>query len=387
MYAIADPVAQVRDILMKVFSKPHKVKYGNIHLLAILLGAIYRYHPAFVVSVIDNVVEAVSWGLELNEFKHYQKRIAEVKYLGELYNYRMLEHPVIFDTLYKMMTFGYGGPPVPGRINPFDMPDDFFRIRLASTMLDTCGMYFKSGAAGKKLDYFLSFFQYYIYTKNPLPMDIEFIVQDVYELTRPQWKLATNLEEATKAFQLAVAQDQKSMGLDKAGEPDEQSSGSSSDDDGGDEDLRVPDAEELGSDDEGTEVRGTKTPGWTRCLTSETQEGDGHNSSRASDSGEEEEAIVVTRKEENIDPEYEAEFEREFAKMMAESLESRKFERKPLFDVPLPVRPKAKEAQAATEGGDGAEPSPSATTSFSLLTKKGNRQQVWIWASGCRSPG
>lgn len=52
-----------------------------------------------------------------------------------------------------------GGPPIPGRINPFDMPDDFFRIRLIAILLETCGIYFNRGAAGKKLDYFLSFFQ------------------------------------------------------------------------------------------------------------------------------------------------------------------------------------------------------------------------------------
>jgi len=61
-----------------------------------------------VVKVVDNVIESVSFGLEVNDFRFFQRRIAEVKYLGELYNYRMLEHPVIFDTLYKIMTFGYG---------------------------------------------------------------------------------------------------------------------------------------------------------------------------------------------------------------------------------------------------------------------------------------
>jgi regulator of nonsense transcripts 2 len=74
------------------------------------------------------------------------------------------------------------------------MPDDFFRIRLVATLLETCGIFFNRGASGKKLDYFLSFLQYYIYTKDPLPMDIEFIVQDVFALTRPQWKLASNIE-------------------------------------------------------------------------------------------------------------------------------------------------------------------------------------------------
>lgn len=39
------------------------------------------------------------------------------------------------------------------------MPDDFFRIRLVATLLETCGIFFNRGAAGKKLDYFLSFLQ------------------------------------------------------------------------------------------------------------------------------------------------------------------------------------------------------------------------------------
>jgi regulator of nonsense transcripts 2 len=61
-------------------------------------------------------------------------------------------------------------------------------------------------------------------------MDIEFIVQDVFALTRPQWKLASNIEEASKAFQLAVAQDQKTSGLDKTAEAEEADSEGSSDD-------------------------------------------------------------------------------------------------------------------------------------------------------------
>ena len=99
---------QVVDILHKVFSKPGKVKYGNVHLLGILLSALYRYHSEFVVGVIDTLIESICFGLEQNDFKFNQRRIAEVKYLGELYNYRMLEHPVVFETMYKVMTFGWG---------------------------------------------------------------------------------------------------------------------------------------------------------------------------------------------------------------------------------------------------------------------------------------
>ncbi|KAM0078493.1 mRNA decay protein [Fusarium odoratissimum] len=344
---------EVVAILEKVFSKPGKVKYGSVHLLGILLSALYRYHPAFVVKVIDNVIESMTFGLEQNDYRFYQRRIAEVKYLGELYNYRMLEHPVIFDTMYKIMTFGYGGPPVPGKYIPLDPPDDFFRIRLVSTMLETCGMFFNRGAAGKKLDYFLSFFQYYIFTKVSLPMDIEFLVQDTFALTRPQWKLATSLDEAVKAFQLAVAQDQKSAGVDKGIDVDDATSDASSDDDNVDNDEDGDDNEDSASEEE----------------EAEDVEEDSDDESTF-----DEEAIVVTRQEEEVDPEDEADFEREYAKMMAESLESRKFERKQLFDVPLPVRSKNREA-TSTEGGEGESP-PGHTMAFSLLTKKGNRQQT-----------
>ena len=99
---------EVVAILEKVFSKPGKVKYGNLHLLATLASALARYHQDFVTTIIDNLLEYIVLGLEMNDFKFNQRRIAEVRYLGELYNYKMVDHSVIFDTMYKIMTFGYG---------------------------------------------------------------------------------------------------------------------------------------------------------------------------------------------------------------------------------------------------------------------------------------
>jgi len=130
-----------------------------------------------VICVVDNLLERITLGLEQNDFKYNQERIAEVKYLGELYNYKIVDSPVIFDTFYRVVTFGHGtqpinfvvllhadldsegGTPAPGKINPLDMPDDFFRIRLVCTLLDTCGVCFDRGSAKKKLDFFLTFFQ------------------------------------------------------------------------------------------------------------------------------------------------------------------------------------------------------------------------------------
>ena len=91
------------------------------------------------------------------------------------------------------------------------------------------------------------------------------------------------------------------------------------------------------------------------------------------------EDIFVTRQAEEHDPEAEAEFDRELAKMMSESMDSRKFERKPLFDVPLPMRRAPREFPTASEDSpsESTVATPN-TMAFSLMTKKGNRQQVRI---------
>jgi regulator of nonsense transcripts 2 len=83
-------------------------------------------------------------------------------------------------------------------------------------------------------------------------MDIEFIVQDIFSLTRPQWRLASNLDEARRSFQLAVAADQKNSGLNKPTEPEEPDSSDSSSDDG--ERLPQADADEESSDSEEVDV-------------------------------------------------------------------------------------------------------------------------------------
>lgn len=68
--------------------------------------------------------------------------------------------------------------------------------------------------------------------------------------------------------------------------------------------------------------------------------------------------------------------------MMSESIDSRKFERKAVFDIPLPMKRSAREgagAENAPEPVAAPAQSPPAqhnTMAFSLMTKKGNKQQV-----------
>lgn len=63
--------------------------------------------------------------------------------------------------------------------------------------------------------------------------------------------------------------------------------------------------------------------------------------------------------------------------MMAESVnEVRKPDRKPVLDIPLPMRRMAQRDAASTSNeGDSLEPNGN-TIQFSLLSKKGNKSQV-----------
>jgi len=147
---------EVTIILHKIFTKPAKIKYSNVYFLAVILGALHKYHQDFTVSVMDDLLEKITAGLEENDFKQNQKRIAEAKYLGELYVYRMIDATLILDTLHKLVSFGHpSGYARPDVICQNDLPDDFFRIRLACTLLEACGTYFDKGILRKKMDFFL----------------------------------------------------------------------------------------------------------------------------------------------------------------------------------------------------------------------------------------
>ena len=89
----------------------------------------------------------------------------------------------------------------------------------------------------------------------------------------------------------------------------------------------------------------------------------------------------MTRREEQRDPEAEAEFDRELAKLMSEGAESRKFDRKQVFDVPLPMRRNVPHAMPATgnEHDEAKADVPTTapnTMKFALLSRRGNKPQV-----------
>jgi regulator of nonsense transcripts 2 len=89
-------------------------------------------------------------------------------------------------------------------------------------------------------------------------MDIDFLVQDTYALTRPQWKLATSFEEAGRAFADLIAHNHKSQGTEKTIDTELMEDGISSSDEADEDEPPVPEMEDGQSSSEEIEadVRG-----------------------------------------------------------------------------------------------------------------------------------
>ncbi|CAO3598476.1 unnamed protein product [Absidia cylindrospora] len=346
----------IQHLLNKVFQKVWKIKYGNIHLMAILASGLNRHHSFFGMQLVDSVVEEIRVGLEHNIFKHNQRRIATVKYLGELYNYRMIDSPLVFDTLYTIVTLGHEfGRPSRERFCPMDAPNDFFRIRLCCTLLDTCGMCFDRGSSKKKLDHFLIFFQMYILSKAKPPMDVDFMVSDTFEQLRPKMHIFSTYEEANAEVDLILLDQLKTVqNKDEKVQEDgfEESDGSDTSSDDGNDDDRIAD---LDKDDEESE---SLDEGIT-----------------VGNDDDEDDVVVLKRQEQQ--KEDDDEFEKEFSRMISDSIESRKFEKKMnMLDVPIPMNLRGAQDRRSLAEKKG-QPT-NGSMAFTLLTKKGNRQQTKV---------
>jgi regulator of nonsense transcripts 2 len=296
----------IERLMIKAFTQIWKSKYSNIHLMAAIASGLLKFHSKFIVNVIDGIVEEIRFGLETNHFNWNQRRISTVKYLAELYNYRVVEHNLIFDTLYLILTFGHEkGLPEREKICVLDSPTDLFRIRIVCVILQTCGKYFDSPSANMSLDWFLVFLQYYVFTKQKLSMDIDFMLQDMYEEIRPQMKLLASYEDCLIELERISAERRV---------------------------IVDPEPERKPVDEEDDDV----------SLSGSYQSSE--SVSDMDDIGDEAEEDVIDEPVEETEPVVDEEFERLYSQMMNESLESRKFDRKAgTFDAAVPIIKKSDE--------------------------------------------
>uniref|UniRef100_A0A673VXS2 Regulator of nonsense transcripts 2 n=1 Tax=Salmo trutta TaxID=8032 RepID=A0A673VXS2_SALTR len=230
------------------------IKYNSIHCVANLLAGLVAYQEDVGIHVVDGVLEDIRLGMEVNQPKFNQRRISSAKFLGELYNYRMVESAVIFRTLFSFISFGVNPD---GSPSPLDPPEHLFRIRMVCTLLDTCGQYFDRGSSKRKLDCFLIYFQRYIWWKKSVevwsaehqfPIDIDYMISDTLELLRPKMKLCISLEDSTR--QVTELEREFLVKLDEDDDDDDEEGGADTEEQSGNESEMNEPEEEEGSENE-----------------------------------------------------------------------------------------------------------------------------------------
>uniref|UniRef100_A0A6N2LZJ2 MIF4G domain-containing protein n=1 Tax=Salix viminalis TaxID=40686 RepID=A0A6N2LZJ2_SALVM len=408
------PWSECEAYLLKCFMKVHKGKYGQIHLIASLTASLSRYHDEFAVSVVDEmtcpdgfrdtfskdittdgwqVLEEIRLGLELNDYGMQQRRIAHMRFLGELYNYEHVDSSVIFETLNLILVFGHDTP----EQDVLDPPEDCFRIRMVIILLETCGRYFDRGSSKRKLDRFLIHFQRYILSKGALPLDVEFDLQDLFVELRPNMIRYTSIEEANAALieheenECTVSTDKASS--EKHSDIDKQLSGTTSsiisangqkttnvnDENGLHEGIGGSDTDsgsgtidQDGHDEEELDEENHDN----RC---DTEDEDDDGVGPASDEDDE---VHVRQKFAEADPHEVASFEQE---LRAESMEQRRQELRgrPALNMVIPMNlfegsPKNHHGRGGgVESGDeDEEDGGNKDVQVKVLVKRGNKQQT-----------
>lgn len=364
--------------LLNCLLKVHKGKYNNIHLVASLISALASYHELMGIMLVDSLLEAIRLNMEENNFNNQQKQVMNVKFLGELYNYCMVESQLIFDTLYNLLTFGHSDTQEPSTLDP---PGDCFRIRLVCTLLDTCGQYFDRGSSKKRLDKFLVYFQRYILSKTKIPMDVEFMISDTFEALRPNLvRIPTHAQACEEVAK--IEQEEKLLAQAQTLHPVSGGSASKS----------TGESESDSDEDNNPEVRVDEDEEDSQHPTSsniededEQQQDNEDDDERDYDEQEEEEeqdnSIAFLRAPKRETAPEDEEFEKELQKMMSESIEARRTEARqgPRVEMTVPMNLfRANVPKGRTEEDTSLAPPPDAPNSmaFKVFLKKGNKQTV-----------
>uniref|UniRef100_A0A8C7M3Q5 Regulator of nonsense transcripts 2 n=1 Tax=Oncorhynchus kisutch TaxID=8019 RepID=A0A8C7M3Q5_ONCKI len=363
------------------------VKYNSIHCVANLLAGLVAYQEDVGIHVVDGVLEDIRLGMEVNQPKFNQRRISSAKFLGELYNYRMVESAVIFRTLFSFISFGVnpdGGP------SPLDPPEHLFRIRMVCTLLDTCGQYFDRGSSKRKLDCFLIYFQKHFNTvwsaEHQFPIDIDYMISDTLELLRPKMRLCISLEDSARQvtelereFLVKLGKrpreidTQERMHKDEDDDDDDEEGGADTEEQSGNESEMNEPEEEEGSENE-EEEREEEEEENTDYLT---------DSNKENETDEENNEVTIRGGGlKHVACAEDEDFIQALDKMMLENLQQRSGEAVKVHQldvaIPLQLKSQLKKGPGGPVCSGEGDADISDTMQFVMLTRKGNKQQFKI---------
>lgn len=382
--------SHIVETFFSLFTKPEKVGYQSLETLSRVLSGIYPYYRSFVLRVIDTILEKIERGLELNEFSMNMKRIADVKYLTLIFNKNLIKFEVLLNAMYKIIKFGYlNGQPNPFLINDLDLPDNYFRIQLISTILLSLEKI--TPKLTKKITLFMRFFEFYILTKDrPLPKETEFKISDVFdkfapnetferchEVTESAQKLAEMLEDmglagSSNALEYPEEEEEEEDDEDVEEVPDEEEAASSDDRESGDDVASDDSAEEEDAENSGD----TSTDDDTENEDSDEDVDNYMNADRDFERRRiQEEREGKLRDEE--ERKAEEELERQFQSIVLESMESRKNQKTTTNNIPMFSSGVSPDQDKETYNLTNSDtPDKSQRVAFTFLSKSGKKTQA-----------
>lgn len=151
-------------------------------------------------------------------------------------------------------------------------------------------------------------------------MDVDFMITDTLEMLRPQLQVLNSYEEANEAVDRMLLEQLKTVQSTTDGKALLED---------GFEESELSDSSMSGGEDDEDDL----------LPEDRQQEDEDIDINNINNQDEDDQDVVVLKnKKEQLSREEEEEFEREFTKMMSDSIDSRKFEKKAaMLDVPIPM--------------------------------------------------
>lgn len=206
---VFDP--EIQPVFLYLFSHPELVNYDALGFLARIFKYVVARQRPLLVKVIDQVIELMKRGLELNDYRLNRVRMAQAKFLAECFNHQLISLKVIVSVCYKIITLGHpNNQPLPQADVALDMPDNYFRVLLVCTVLLAlrAPLLLWKSSAKQLVTTLLVFTQYYIFCKAQLPVETRFKVDELLAMYGEvvDYQPLQLLGEAARALQMIVAE-------------------------------------------------------------------------------------------------------------------------------------------------------------------------------------
>ena len=189
--------ASTRLIITKCLTHVSQVRYGCLTALASVVAALNKWYDVGV-CVADAILEELRFALEMPHDTQQQRYLTYARYVSALFSARVIDAQALLDTLYTSITLGHEINPATQQLeSTIDPPHDTFRVRLVCTLLEGVEpAALRHGAMRKRLDRFVLYFQRYLLLKQWLPIDLEMQLAALLDKLRPNAQAPHTLQQA-----------------------------------------------------------------------------------------------------------------------------------------------------------------------------------------------